>query len=214
MQMISVVIADDHAVVRTGLQLIFQESSDIIVKSEADNGSQLLSLLNEACFDVAIVDVSMPGINSIDLVAAIKAHSSHLPVVIFTMNTDEQLAARMFKHGAMAYINKEEDPQELIKAVKSAANRKRYLTRRQEYFFANQFIMGDGQTTDLEKLTDREYQIMRLLASGKSKGEISIELAISKNTLSNHRNNILKKLNLTNNVELTKYALLHNIIQQ
>ncbi len=210
--MISVIIADDHAVVRTGLQLIFQIGSDIHIEGETDNGNELLSMINENHYDVAIVDVNMPGINSIQLVSAIKEHKN-IPVVVFTMNTDEQLAARMLKAGAMAYINKEEDPEELIKAVTNASQGKKYLTKVQEYFFANQFILGDNQQVDLENLTDREYQVMHLLASGKSKDEISESLMISKNTLSNHRNNILKKLNLTNNVELTKYALSHNVIQ-
>ncbi len=211
--MITVIIADDHAVVRTGLQLIFQIGSDIQIQAETDNGNELLSMINENHYDVAIVDVNMPGINSIKLVAAIKEHKKNIPIVVFTMNTDDQLAARMLKSGAMAYINKEEDPEELIKAVTNASQGKKYLTKAQEYFFANQFVLGDNKQVDLENLTDREYQVMYLLASGKSKDEISESLMISKNTLSNHRNNILKKLNLTNNVELTKYALSHNVIQ-
>lgn len=211
--MISVVVADDHAVVRTGLQFIFRDSGVIDMKAEAENGSELFLILKNDCFDVAILDVNMPGSHSIDLVLKVKEYYPHLAIVIFTMNTDEQLAARMFKNGALAYINKEENPKELIEAVKSAFNKKRYLTQRQEYFFAHQYIMGDKKSISHESLSDREYQVMCLLASGKSKTEISEKLAISKNTLSNHRNNILKKLKLSNNVELTKYAIHYHLIQ-
>ena len=212
--MISVIVADDHAVVRTGLQLIFQDSLGISLKGEANNGNDLLLKLKSDNFDVAIVDINMPGISSLELISEIKQQHPNLPIIVFTMNQDEQLATRMFKNGALAYINKEEDPEELIKAVRCVVdNGRRYLTKRQEYFFANQFIMGNEESQDHNNLTDREYQIMCLLAEGKSKTEIAEKLDISKNTLSNHRNNILKKLNLCNNAELTKYALNHQLIQ-
>ena len=211
--MISALIADDHAVVRTGLQLIFNDSADIHVKAEADNGNDVLTLVKEDVFDVAVVDVNMPGLSSLELMAGIKAVRPKLPIVIFTMNSDEQLAARMFKNGALAYINKEENPEELVRAIKHVVDNKRYLTKRQEYFFANQFIMGEEGKGDLESLTDREYQIMCLLAEGVSNTNVAQKLDISKNTISNHRNNILRKLNLANNVELTKFALHHQLIQ-
>ncbi len=211
--MISVIVADDHAVVRTGLQLIFMGTNSICVKDEAVDSIGLLRKLKDNTFDVAILDVNMPGMDSIELLAVIKKMYPKLPIVIFSMNKDEQLASRMFKHGVMAYINKEEDPTELINAVQSAANYKKYLTQSQKFFFANQFISGESEKADHESLTDREYQVLGLLASGISKSEIASKLSITKNTLSNHRNNILKKLNLSNNVELTKYALLNKIIQ-
>ncbi len=211
--MISVIVADDHAVVRTGLQLIFMGTDNICVKEEAGDGAELLLKLKKAEYDVLILDVNMPGVDSIDLFNHIKSDYTDLPVVVFSMNRDEKLASRMLKNGAMAYINKEEDPRELIEAVNSAVNGKKYLTQSQKYFFANQFISGEQEKGDYESLTDREYQVLYLLASGNTKTEISEKLSISKNTLSNHRNNILKKLNLANNVELTKYALSHQIVQ-
>jgi DNA-binding NarL/FixJ family response regulator len=209
--MVSVIIADDHAVVRTGLSLIFQVSAVISAEGEADNGDDLLNILKEKQFDVAIVDVNMPGKNSLELIAELRELYPEMKLVVFSMNTDEQLATRMFKNGVQAYINKEENPEELIRAVVNAAQGKRYLTQRQKYYFANQFIIGQDEVADYENLTDREYQIMCLLVSGKSKSEIAEKLAISKNTLSNHRNNLLKKLNLSNNVQLTKYAMRHKL---
>ncbi|MCW3788088.1 response regulator transcription factor [Plebeiibacterium sediminum] len=208
----SVIVADDHAVVRTGLQIIFQGESDFSINAEAANGADLLNQLSTQQFDVAIVDVNMPGISSIDLVAELRRLYSEMQIVIFSMNTSDDLAMRMFKNGALAYINKEENPEELLKAVRFASQNKRYLTKSQECFFANQFISGNQETIPIESLTDREYQILCLMASGKSKSEISDKLLISKNTLSNHRTNILKKLNLSNNVELTKFAIHHNLV--
>ncbi len=209
----SVIVADDHAVVRTGLQIIFQGDDEFCVHAEASNGTELLDKLNVEKFDVAIVDVNMPGLSSIDLVAELKRLYSEMQIVVFSMNTSEDLAMRMFKNGALAYINKEENPEELLKAVRLAAQKQRYLTKSQECFFANQLIAGNDGAINIETLTDREYQILCLMASGKSKTEISDKLSISKNTLSNHRANILKKLNLINNVELTKFAIQHNLVQ-
>lgn len=211
--MISVVVADDHAVVRAGLQLIFLDNEGIKIKAEANNGDALLQILKNEVFDAAIVDVNMPGISSLELIGQIKVNYPQLPIVIFTMRQDEMLAVRMFKIGALAYINKEEDPQELINALKCVVKNKRYLTKRQEFFFANQFITGDEEIGNHDSLTHREYQIMCLLAKGIKKKDIAMKLDISKNTISNHRNNILKKLSLSNNAELTRYALAHQIIE-
>ncbi|GAF04611.1 response regulator [Saccharicrinis fermentans] len=210
--MISVIIADDHAVVRTGLHFIFQDCTGIAVKAEADSGDKLLSILQNNTFDAAIVDMNMPGISSLDLIARLRDDYPKLPVVVFTMNADDKWAVRSFKSGALAYINKEENPDELIRAVKSVVKYKRYLTPRQESLFANRFIVGVDGVVDHEGLTDREYQVMCMLADGMTKTDIAHKLQISKNTISNHRNNILKKLNLANNVALTKYALSHQII--
>ena len=210
--MISIVIADDHAVVRTGLQLIFSDNN-ISVDAEANSGEALLQLLKTYIFDVAVVDVNMPGMPCSELLSVLQKKYPQLPVVIFTMNNDEALASSLFKQGVKAYINKEDDPKELIKAVKKAAENERYLTRQQELYLVNQSILGNTSANQLDKLTKREVEIMQLLASGHSLSEISVKLKISKNTISNHRNSILKKLNLANNAELTKYAISHNMIK-
>lgn len=211
--MISVAVADDHAVVRTGLQLIFQGFGHIHLRAEASNGLELLDVLGRVAVDVAVVDVNMPGLSSIDLIVALKEAYPNLPIVVFTMNRDVQLAVRMFKNGVLAYINKEENPVELVQAIQCVVQHRRYLTKHQELLFANLFVGGQSNCIEHDSLTDREYQILCFLASGKSNTEIAEKLSISKNTLSNHRNNILRKLSLSNNVELTKYAIVHQLIQ-
>ncbi len=209
--MVRVVVADDHAVVRTGLQLIFQDHG-IRILAEANNGEELIKNIYQQMPDVAIIDLNMPGKDSLDLIRHIKRLFPLLPLVIFTMSRDEQLATRLMRLGALAFINKEENPEELINAIKSAVKGKTYLTLGQKNRFASQYVMGQKETILHERLTDREYQIMCLLATGIPKNKIAEKLNISKNTLSNHRNNILKKLQVLNNSELTKYALQHHLI--
>jgi DNA-binding NarL/FixJ family response regulator len=209
--MIKVVVTDDHAVVRTGLHLIFREE-DIQIKGEASNGDELLEILKGETFDVAVIDINMPGKDSLDLVRELRKSYPELPLIVFTMSKDEQLALRFFKNGIHAYINKEEDPIEIVNAVKASKKSEIYLTNQQKNLFASRLISNDPDSSMHKRLTDREYQILSHLASGKSKNEIAQKLNISKHTISNHRNNILKKLNLSNIAELTRYALQHQII--
>lgn len=209
--MIKVVVADDHAVVRTGLQLIFNEE-DIDISGAASNGNELLNLLKEKQFDVAVVDINMPGNDSLHLILEVGKRHPKLPIVIFTMSKDEQLIFRMLQNGVKACINKEEDLKEIIQAVKNASKNEMYLTSWQKSLFAEKFISGIDSQQPHHRLTDREYQVMCLMAEGKTKDEIARKLDISKNTLSNHRNNILKKMHLSNIAELTKYALQNQLI--
>lgn len=209
--MIKVVVADDHAVVRTGLQLFFQASGKIKIDSEASNGNELLEMLKTKNFDVAVIDLNMPGKDSLDLIGEIRNSYPKLPIVILTMNADDQLIMRLFKMGINAFINKEESPDEIQKAIIIAAQGQKYISPQQKNLFANQFLTGDEEASH-QKLTDREYQIMLLLTSGLSHSEISQKLAISKNTLSNHRNHILKKIGVSNIAELTKYVIKKQLI--
>jgi len=210
--MIEVIIADDHAVVRTGLKLFFQGHQKIQISAEAQNGNTLLEMLSSKNFSVAVIDLNMPGKDSLDLINCISAMFPKLPIVILTMNTDKQLTLRLLKLGVYAFINKEESPEIIEQAILSAANYEKFLTYDQKSLFANQLISGEAIDAPHLILTDREYQIMCLMATGKSNSEISVKLTISKNTLSNHRNNILKKLRLCNNAELTKYAIDKHLI--
>jgi two-component system invasion response regulator UvrY len=210
--MVRLIVADDHAVVRTGLQLIFQDIPNFEIIAEVSNGDELLQLLNTEKTDLVIVDMNMPGKDSLDLIANIQKDHASIKIVVFTMNTDEQLALRLFKLGVKAYINKEEPSDVIIEAVKKASFNEVFLTKQQQNTFASKLINGEEEILAHEKLTDKEYQVFCLLTEGKSKTEISEKLQISKNTISNHRNNILKKLNLNNTVELTRYAIENHII--
>lgn len=206
-----VIIADDHAVVATGLGLILEETPDIRIVAEARNGNELLQKVRTEDFDLAILDISMPGRDAFDVLKELKAIKPYLPVIIFTMNPEESYAMRMFQLGAAAYIKKETCPEDIIEIIDTVLRKKKYLSPEQADLLT-QSLNNESQVSH-ELLTDREFQVFSLLASGIKKDEIAYKLNISKNTLSNHRNNLMKKLQLSNNADLTRYAMQHGFIQ-
>ncbi len=209
-----IIITDDHAVVRTGLQMILEETSDLTIADEARNGNELLEKLQHRSFDLVILDISMPGRDALDVLKEIKANWPHLPVVIFTMNADEIYAVRMIRAGASAYINKETRPTQIIEVLRTVTTGKKFFTPSQAELLAN--AVSELSTLSAhthETLSDREFQIMSMLASGLRKSEIAEKLQLSKNTVGNHRNNILRKMNLSTNSQITRYAIQHGIIQ-
>jgi len=209
-----IIIADDHAVVRTGLQLILDETSDLSIASEAVNGQELLDKLGADNYDLVILDISMPGKDTLDVLKEIKTKWPALPVVIFTMNPDDIHAIRMIRNGASAYINKETNPEKIIEVLRTVVNGKKFFSPHQVELLAEMISSPEKSNPSIhDLLTDREFQIFFMLASGLKKSEIAEKLVISKNTISNHRNNILKKLNLSMNSELTRYAIQHGIIK-
>ena len=210
-RMIQIVVADDHAVVRTGLQLIFSSAADLEIAGEASNAGELIQVLKKRMFDLVVLDMSMPGRDSMDALREIKTRWPDLPVVIFTMNPEDNYALRMLSAGASAYINKEQPPEVLIKAIRMAAAGKRFVTTDQAEMLMEQ-LLPDKKNNAVLELTDRELQVMRLIALGKNKNEIAESLQISKNTISNHRNNILKKLGLQNTADITRFAVSNRII--
>ena len=209
-----IIIADDHAVVRTGLQLIFDETSDLSIEDEALTGDELLEKLKSNTYDLVILDIFMPGKDSLDVLKEIKNSWPDLPVVIFTMNPDDIYAIRMIRNGASAFINKETQPGEIIETIRKVLSGKKHFTPEQSEMLAELVSVSSQNKQPIhEALTDREFQIMILLASGTKKSEITRKLSITKNTLNNHRNNILKKMNMESATELTRYAIQQGIIK-
>jgi two-component system invasion response regulator UvrY len=210
-----IIIADDHAVVRTGLQMILDETTDLSICGEASNGYELIEKLKTDIYDLVILDISMPGKDTIDLLKEIQATWVRLPVVILSMNPDEIYAVRMIRNGASAYINKETDPQQIITILRVVLSGKKYFTQQQSEMLAELVIEPEKNTNVLahEALSDREFQIFSMLASGMKKSEIAEKLSISKNTIGNHRSNIMHKMNLATNSELTRYAIQYGIIK-
>lgn len=209
-----IIIADDHAVVRTGLQLILDETPDLSIEDEARNGQELLDKLQANAYDLVILDISMPGKDALDVLIAIKAQWENLPVVIFSMNPDEIYAIRMIRNGASAYINKETKPKQIIDVLRTVLSGRKYFSVLHAELMAELVSEPDkSRLSPHQMLTDREFQIFSLLASGVRKSEIAQKLDISKNTLSNHRNNIMKKMNISSSSELIRYAIQNGIIQ-
>jgi two-component system, NarL family, invasion response regulator UvrY len=209
-----IIIADDHAVVRTGLQLILDETTDLSIVDEARDGQELLDKLQFNNYDLVILDIAMPGKDALDVLKEIKTNWSSMPVVIFSMNSNEMYAVRMLSNGASAFINKETKPTQIIEILRIVLSGKRYISPQQaEILVENASIREKSVNTSHELLTDREFQIFCLLANGMRKSEIAEKLEISINTLSNHRNNILKKMKMSINSDLTRYAIHAGIIQ-
>lgn len=210
-----IIIADDHAVVRTGLQLILDGTDDLCITDEARNGDELLDKLRSNVYDLVILDISMPGRDTMDVLIAIKSDRPSLPVVIFSMNADEIYAIRMLTNGASAYINKETKPRQIIEILRTVLQGRKYYSPLHAEIMAEMVADAPHRSPILPHatLTDREFQIFSLLATGIRKSDIAAKLSISKNTLSNHRNNIMKKMSISTNSELTRYAIQHGIIK-
>lgn len=209
-----IIIADDHAVVRTGLQLMLDETPDLRIVEEARTGDELLMKLNTGNYDMVILDITMPGKDTTDVLKEIVGTWPTLPIVVFSMNSDEAFALRMISNGAYAYINKEIAPNELISTLRTVANGRKYLNVRQSEMLIDSFSKKESaKRLPHEELSDREFQVFCLLAMGLRKTEIAHKLEISINTVSNHRNNILRKMGFQVNSDLTRYALQHGFIQ-
>jgi len=211
-----IIIADDHAIVRTGLQLILDDQDDLSVVDEARNGQELLNKLhaNEDKYSLVVLDISMPGKDALDVLKEIKTTYAYLPVVIFSMNPDEVYAMRMISNGASAYINKETKSEQIIHILRTVLSGRKYISPEQAEMMTEMMTTpGNINKLPHETLTDREFQVFTMLANGIRKSEIAEKLSISKNTLSNHKNNILKKMNMSMDSELTRYAIQNGIIQ-
>ncbi|HOJ51256.1 MAG TPA: response regulator transcription factor [Syntrophales bacterium] len=211
MKRIRLLIADDHPIVREGLKKIIAADQEMEVVAEAGTGEEVLALLKGKKFDCIILDISMPGENGLVITREIKSHHPQLPVLIVSMYPEEQFAIRAFRAGASGYLTKTSAPTELLAAIRKVSKGGRYvsssLAERLTYY-----VSGQGTALPHESLSDREYQIMLMIASGKTTAEIAEELSLSVKTISAYRTNILEKLHLKNAVELTRYAIEHGLI--
>ncbi|MFP4368593.1 MAG: response regulator [Candidatus Kapaibacterium sp.] len=209
--MIRIMIVDDHAVVRKGLKQIFEEHPDLQVVDEAGSGNQLLDKLKKTECDVIILDISMPGKDGIDTLKDIKAERPDMPVLIFTMYPEEQYAVRVLKAGASGYLNKENEPEELIKAIHKVAQGRKYISSFLAELLASNLEI-DGKKPLHESLSDREFQVMCMIASGKTVTQVARELSLSINTISTYRIRIMEKMNMSNNAEITHYAIKNRLV--
>jgi two-component system, NarL family, invasion response regulator UvrY len=210
--MIRVLIADDHAVVRQGVKQIISTTKDIEVAAEAANGQEVLDRIWKENFDVIVLDIKMPGRDGVDVLKQIKAWKPKLPVLVLSMHPEEQYAVRVLKAGASGYVTKETDPEEMLRAIRVAAQGRKYVTPALAEQLANGISL-DSDRPPHEALSDREYQVMCMIARGKTATEIAEELALSVKTVSSYRTRLLAKLHLKNNAELTHYVLTRNLLE-
>ncbi|MDD5300014.1 MAG: response regulator transcription factor [Gallionella sp.] len=211
--MIRIMIADDHAIVRQGLVRILEKSGEMKVVAEHGNGVDALNWIHTHDCDIALVDISMPGMNGIDLLKQLREVKPHLPVLIVSIYAEDQYAVRLIKAGASGYLTKGCSPATLLKAVARVASGKKYITPAVSEMLADEVGSPDGKISH-ETLSDREYQIFILLASAKTVAEIAETLALSGKTISTYRSRILEKMHLRNNAELMRYAVDKQLVQQ
>jgi DNA-binding NarL/FixJ family response regulator len=212
---IRILIADDHPVVFAGMQKILDTTPAFRLTGQVHSDEELLLRLASGRdqYDIVVLEISMSGKEVVHIIREIRATYPDLPVVIFTRKPEIPYALRCIKLGASAFIRKDSQPEEIIHALKTVSGGKNHYTPHQIELMAESIRGTTGlQDLSLDELTNRELQVLHLLANGLSKGEIAHKLTVSKHTLSNHRNNILKKLNLRNNAELTRYAIQTGLI--
>ncbi|TVO58180.1 response regulator [Denitromonas ohlonensis] len=209
---IRVMIADDHAIVRQGLRQILSDIEDMEVAGEACNGVEALQLSRDGQWDVVLMDVSMPDRNGIDALKLIRKEQPKLPVLILSMYPEEQYAIRALKAGAAGYLTKQSAPEQLVTAIRQVASGKKYVSAS----LAMELADAIGEDTDRplhEKLSDREYQTLCMIASGKTLTQIADELNLSVKTISVYRARLLEKMRLRNNAELTHYGLKFGLVE-
>ncbi|MEB0140169.1 MULTISPECIES: response regulator transcription factor [unclassified Undibacterium] len=210
--MIKVVLADDHKVIRQGLQRILALAPDLAVVGEAENAQTLLALLPQVQCDVLILDMTMPGLSGIDLIKRVKQELRAPSILIFSMHDECQIVSRAFKAGAAGYAMKGTNPEQLIGAVKKIACGGRYIDP--SLVDAMVFDLGLDERLPHDRLTDREYQIFQLLIGGKSVTGIAHSLSLSSKTISTHKLRLFQKMGITSIAGLTRYAIDHHLLGQ
>ena len=209
--MIKILIVDDHAIVREGLKQIVADTADIVVAGEAENGKEALNLIHNGDFDVVLLDIAMREMDGLDLLRKLKQEKSKLPVLILTMYPEKQYAVRALKMGAAGYLTKVSAPDELIKAIKRIFSGGKYISSSLAEKLAFNLEVDTGKPPH-EGLSNREFQVMCMIASGKTVKQIAEELFLSVNTISTYRARVLEKMRMKTNSELTYYAIKNQIV--
>ncbi|HEU4775599.1 MAG TPA: response regulator transcription factor [Telluria sp.] len=209
---IRVFIADDHAIVREGLKQILAESPDIIVAGEAENGHDAIKLFRKAKCHVMLLDISMPDRSGIDVLKLVKKENPEIAVLMLSMHREDQYAIRSLKAGAAGYLTKQSAPRELVTAIRQVATGQKYVSAALAQELAS--ALGEDHETPLhDTLSDREYQTLTMIASGKTVSAIAEELSLSVKTISEYRSRLLVKMKLKNSAELTHYAIKNQLIE-
>lgn len=209
--MINITVADDHPLMLEGIKKVLQNEIDMKVIGESSGGNQLLSILNEQIPDIVILDITMPGKSGLELLKDLKAQFSHLPVLVLSIHPPSRFAVRSLKAGAHGYLCKSSITDELVKAVRRIINQKRkYITSEVADLLAQQ--VDHTNTPTHESLSDREFQVMYMIADGKGVSAIANELSLSPHTIHTYRARIKDKMNLESDVAITRYAINNDLI--
>jgi DNA-binding NarL/FixJ family response regulator len=211
--MIRVLVADDHPLFREGVKQILAETSDIIVADEASNGREVLAKLGQNHYDVILLDIAMPGESGVEVLKHIKSIKPDQAVLILSMYPEKQYALRILRSGASGYLTKESTPDQLVTAVRRVVAGGRYISPE----LGEELALRVGKEFKIprhERLSDREHQVLVMIASGKTTGEIADELSLSAKTVSTYRTRMLEKMNMKTDAELTHYAIQHELVKE
>jgi DNA-binding NarL/FixJ family response regulator len=209
--MIRIVLADDHAIVREGLKRIVGDAADFTVAGEAADGTEVMRVVRETDFDVLVLDLSMPGRSGMELIKLVKAEKPKLRILVLSMHQEMQYAVRAIKSGASGYLTKESAPAQLEQAIRKIAAGGAYISSEVAEQLALGAMPGAAQALPHESLSDREFQVFRLLVGGEGVSDIAHQLNLSVKTVSTHKANLMHKLGLANTTELVRYALKHGL---
>jgi len=205
-----VLIADDHQILREGLRRILEEASDIRTVGEAENAAQLLSLVRSARWDVVVLDINMPGQSGLEVLKQLKEEYPKLRVLVLSMYPEAQFAVRAMKAGASGYLTKAAAGSQLLHAIRKIHSGSKYISDA----VADQLAEAVGRDTAVQphqQLSDREFQVFKMISAGKTVGEIATELSLSVKTISTYRTKVLQKLNLKHNADIIRYAVEHDL---
>lgn len=209
--MIRVLIADDHPIVRMGLKQIVADQADMTVVADTGDGREALLLAEGLALDVVVLDINMPGLSGLEVLSRLRRTHPRVPVLMLSGHAEGELALRVLKAGAAGYLNKEIAPEELTGAIRRAVGGRKYVSPAMAELLADS--LQKGEDPPHASLSDREFQIFRLIASGKTVSEIAGEIALSVKTVSTYRTRVMEKMNLSSNSDLTYYALKNGLIQ-
>ncbi|HVL74438.1 MAG TPA: response regulator transcription factor [Noviherbaspirillum sp.] len=210
---IRILIADDHAIVREGLKQILAEAGDMVVTGEADNGHDAIRLARRDEADILLLDISMPDKSGIEVLKQVRKDTPRTAVLMLSMHREDQYAIRSLKAGAAGYMTKQSAPAELVDAIRLVASGRKYISAALAQELARQIGDENREVPPHELLSDREYQTLVMIASGKTVSDIAAELSLSVKTISMYRSRVLQKMKLRHNAELTHYAIKNNLVE-
>jgi two-component system invasion response regulator UvrY len=211
--LIKVLLADDHSIVRAGLRRIVEDAGDIEVVAEAADGWEAIQQAQKSLPDVAVIDISMPGLDGLEVVSQLHHYYPKLPIIILTMHEEEQYVVRAIGAGAMGYLTKRSAPEQLVKAIRRVLEGGRYLSDSAAESLALRLASGARNRSPVDTLSNREIQVLRHLALGQTVREIAEAYHLSPKTVDTYRLRVLKKLSLRNNAELSRFAIQNRLVE-
>ncbi len=209
--MIRILIADDHTLFREGLKHIMAEYTDLVVANEAGNGQEVIEKIRNNDYDMVLLDITMPGMTGLEALKQLKNDKPKLPVLVLSMHSEEQYAVRVIRAGASGYLRKESAPDELITAIRQISQGRKYITPSLAEKLAFE-VEADSEKAPHDILSDREYQVLRMIAEGKTVKYIAKEMSLSAKTVSTYRARIMEKMKMKTNAELMHYVMKHRLV--